>query len=413
MRRDTAARGAGQGGRWLLPLRLALADLLGESRMTLCSALATAAVLAPLLVLAGLRAGAVEGMRAAVLKDPLAREVMSIASRDFDHAFLAALRARPEVEHLSPRTRQLSASLLLETPDGARQLWAPVVPSAPGDPLLPEGAPAGPGQVVLSTPLAARLGLKAGDALVGRLGRGEREQAPQRLQVALAVQAVAPLAAADRDAVFAAPALADALEDWAEFRTATPEAAGGIPSPAAREGYAGFRLYARRLEDVPPLVTALRAQGVETRSRAQDIAPMLAVDRALTRLLLAVAGVSGLGLVLSLGAGLWANVERKRVLLAGLRLMGLGRGGVMAVPVAQAALIALAGALVAAALALAVQAGINAGFGGIILDRPLSAIDAAILGTGTVLVVAAAVGASALAAWQAARIEPYEAVRGG
>ncbi|MFC7544229.1 hypothetical protein ACFQU2_39085 [Siccirubricoccus deserti] len=114
--------------------------------------------------------------------------------------------------------------------------------------------------MVLSTPLAARLGLKAGDALVGRLGRGEREQAPQRLQVALAVQAVAPLAAADRDAVFAAPALADALEDWAEFRTATPEAAGGIPSPAAREGYAGFRLYARRLEDVPPLVTALRAQ---------------------------------------------------------------------------------------------------------------------------------------------------------
>ncbi|MFC7544228.1 hypothetical protein ACFQU2_39080 [Siccirubricoccus deserti] len=71
---------------------------------------------------------------------------MSIASRDFDHAFLAALRARPEVEHLSPRTRQLSASLLLETPDGARQLWAPVVPSAPGDPLLPEGRRPGQGR---------------------------------------------------------------------------------------------------------------------------------------------------------------------------------------------------------------------------------------------------------------------------
>jgi len=78
-----------------------------------------------------------------------------------------------------------------------------------------------------------------------------------------------------------------------------------------------------------------------------------------------------------------------------------------------AALIALAGALVAGGLALAGQTGINAGFGGIVLDRPLSAIDAGILGLGTLLVVAAAVGASALAAWHAARIEPYEAVRGG
>ncbi|WP_149541234.1 FtsX-like permease family protein [Siccirubricoccus phaeus] len=397
----------------MLPLRLALADLRGELRMTLCQVLAIAAILTPLLVLAGLRAGAVEGMRAAVLEDPLAREVMSLASREFTHDWLAALAARPEVLHLSPRTRQLAATLLLETPDGARQVWAPVVPSAPGDPLLPEGAPATATRVVLSTPLAARLGLKAGDALVGRLGRGERGAAPERLRVALTVQAVAPIAASDRDAIFAAPALADALEDWSEFRTAAPAEAGAAPSPAPREGYAGFRLYTRRLEDVPPLVTALRAAGIETRSRAQDIAPMLAIDAALGKLLLAIAAVAGSGLVLSLGAGLWANVERKRGLLAGLRLMGLGRGGVVLVPVAQAAALALGGAGLAAGLALAVQAGINAGLGGVLLDRPLSLLDARMLGTGIGITLLAAIGASALAAWQAARIEPYEAVRGG
>ena len=54
-------------------LRLAVADLLGESRMTACSALGIAAILAPLLVLAGLREGVVEGMR------PYPRSLRNIA----------------------------------------------------------------------------------------------------------------------------------------------------------------------------------------------------------------------------------------------------------------------------------------------------------------------------------------------
>ena len=41
-------------------------------------------MLAPLLVLLGLRSGAVEGMRAAVLRDPLAREVLSLTSGSYD-----------------------------------------------------------------------------------------------------------------------------------------------------------------------------------------------------------------------------------------------------------------------------------------------------------------------------------------
>lgn len=405
--------------RWRLVLRLALADLAGEARLTACAMLSVAAVLAPLLVLAGLRAGVVEGMRETVLRDPQARQVVSVASSAFRLDLLREIAAWPEVEHLSPRTRHISASLLLQPPGSTRQARVQVIPSAPGDPLLPaeiaaEGGLAGPRALVLSATAAARLGLGPGGVVEGRMGRTvcDREE---RLALALTVQAVAAPGASDRDAAFVAPALAEEIEDWQEpLLDRGGGAAGGcaLAQRPPRESYAGFRLYARRLEDVPALVEALGARGIETASRVGDIAPMLAVDRALGRLLLAVALVAGLGFVLSLGAGLWGNVLRKRRLLAGLRLMGCGRGAVLAVPVAQAALIALGGAAAGAGMALAAQAAINAGLGGLVLDRPLSAIGPAVLGGAAGLAVLAAVLASSLAAWQAAAIEPHEAVRG-
>lgn len=383
-----------------LPLRLAIADLLGERRLTLCAALSVAAVLAPLLVLLGLRTGAVEGMRAAVLRDPLAREILSLTSGSYDAAFLDALRARPDVSHVAPRTRQVATSLLLEA--GERQGRAAVVPSLPGDPLLP-AAPDGPDRVIPSAALAARLDVGAGATITGRLARVREDGTPERRALDLHVQAVAPPGAAEIDTLFVPLPLAEDIEDWQEGRD---------PDPGARTGHAGFRAYAARIEDVPAIVAALAAQGIETRSRVREIAPILQIDRALGRLLLAIGAVAGTGMVLSLGAGLWANVERKRRLLAGLRLMGLRRGAMVAVPVIQAAAIGLTGGALGAAAALATGAAINAGLGGVALDRKLS-----ILPPGAILLAIAAATlagmiAAALAGWQAARIAPHEALRG-
>ena len=59
-------------------LRLALADIWHERVLFLCSALGCAAVLAPLIVLFGLRQGVVAGLRAELLEDPRAREIASV-----------------------------------------------------------------------------------------------------------------------------------------------------------------------------------------------------------------------------------------------------------------------------------------------------------------------------------------------
>ena len=74
-------------------LRLALADIWHEKVLFLCSALGCAAVLAPLIVLFGLREGVVAGLRAELLEDPRAREVVSIVNRTLEPALFARLRA--------------------------------------------------------------------------------------------------------------------------------------------------------------------------------------------------------------------------------------------------------------------------------------------------------------------------------
>ena len=111
---------------------------------------------APLVILAGLRAGVVQGLREVLLEDPRVREVATAANRSFDAGLLARLAARPDVAFLAPRTRTLSASLLVERPDapgaGTR---VELLPTAPGDPLLPAG-PSGADGIVLTASAAAR-----------------------------------------------------------------------------------------------------------------------------------------------------------------------------------------------------------------------------------------------------------------
>ena len=394
---------------WAVAIRLAMADLLAERLLAACTVLALAAVLAPLLILAGLRTGVVQGLRELLLEDPRAREVATAANRSFDAALLARLAARPDVAFLAPRTRTLAASLLVECPDapggGAR---VELIPTAPGDPLLPEG-PEGTDRMVLSASAAARLRAGAGDMLVGRLARvldGRREGVP----LALAVQAVAPPAAFPRDAAFVPLPLAVLVEDFQDGRIGPP---GGIAAlaPAKRAEYAGFRLYARRLEDVPALDAALRAEGIEVVSRAGDVSGLLRVDRNLRLLFGLVAGLGGAGFLLSLGAGLWANVERKRVPLAQLRFLGLRAGALRLFPVAQAVVMAGLGVGAALAAALGGAGVVNRVFAGTLaLDRPLCLLTPGLLAVAASVTLAGAALVAAAAGTRAARVEPWEGV---
>ncbi len=391
----------------LLAARMAMADLQSEKLLALCSVLALAAVLAPLLILAGLRAGVVQGLREALLEDPHVREVTTAANRSFDAGLLARVAARPDVAFLAPRTRTLAASLLLERPnEPGRGSRIELIPTAPGDPLLPTGPTATDG-IVLTAPVAARLQAAPGDALIGRLARvldGHRDS----VALALTVTAIALPAAFSRDAAFVTLPLAVLVEDFQDGRVGPPASIADLP-PVQRADYAGFRLYARRLDEVPALDAALQAEGIDVVSRAGDVSGLLRVDRSLTLLFGLVASLGGAGFLVSLGAGLWANVERKRVPLAQLRFLGLRAGSMRVFPMVQAAALALAGAGVALAAALMASVVINRLFAGLLaLDRPLCLITPALAAQAAGLTLAGSVLVAAAAGTRASRVEPWE-----
>ncbi len=283
-----------------------------------------------------------------------------------------------------------------------------LIPTAPGDPLLPVG-PVGTDSVVLTASAAARLRVGAGDALSGRLARvldGRRES----VLLALNVAAVAPPAAFPRDAAFVPLALAVLVEDFQDGHTGPPGDTLALAAPDRAE-YAGFRLYARRLEEVPALDAALQAQGIEVVSRAADVSGLLRVDRNLGLLFGLVAGLGGLGFLVSLGAGLWANVERKRVPLAQLRFLGLRAGSLRLFPMAQAAVLAASGVMAALVAALAAAVVVNRAFDGTLaLDRPLCLITPGLAAAAAGVTLAGAVLVAAAAGTRAARVEPWEGV---
>jgi putative ABC transport system permease protein len=98
---------------------------------------------------------------------------------------------------------------------------------------------------------------------------------------------------------------------------------------------------------------------VEVSTRAEEIAGLLGLDRSLDLLFVTLAALGGVGYLVSLGVALYAGVERKRRELSLLRLIGLTRRDLVLFPLIQALCIALAGAVLAAAVALLVAGFVN------------------------------------------------------
>jgi putative ABC transport system permease protein len=320
-------------------------DVLFEWRISLCLSLAVAAVLAPLLVLFGLKSGIVDTLTTRLKTDPRNREIVWKLNNPLEKAWIAEFARRPEIGFLVPSTRSLAATVDLMAPNDASLPDTDMLPTAPGDPLWRQGqaVPKGLGEIALSHEAARRLGIETGASVQGRVVRAYRGQR-QTLDLTLRVVAVLAEPAFSGKVVFVALPLLEALEAYRDGYSA-PElgALDGAAGPAPREHYSRLRLYARTLDDVAPLADALRAAGFDVATRSKDIELVKQIDHALSFLFRLLAGIGVTGGLLSLGASLWANVERKRRDLALLRLIGVRERILAAFPATQAVTIATAG----------------------------------------------------------------------
>lgn len=390
-----------------IPLVASIAwqDYRNDAWLSACSVLALVAVIAPLLVLFGLKFGLVSSLTERLETDPATREIIPLGGGRFSSAFIEQLGQRPDVAFAIPRTRQIAATAQVGT------LVLEMLPTAPGDPLL-GGLPVPQGleQIVLSHTAAEKLAARPGDWLEASFARqvaGRVEARHMRLQVL----AVLPLEAFARDGLFAGLGLLEAAEDYRDGR-AVP--ALGWDGEAAGVGeqrvYPAFRLYARGLNDVEPLRVFFARQNMLVSTQALSIAQVQSLSRNLSIVFWIIAGLALAGAFAAIFAGALAAVARKRRELSVLRLLGFSTGALLLFVVLQALYSAGFAAVFSAGLYGLAEAGLNQLFVQVPGEHA-SHLLAHHYGLALVAVLGVSAVAAACGGWRVARIQASEGIR--
>ncbi len=384
---------------------LAWQDYRNDGWLSACSVLALVAVIAPLLVLFGLKFGLVSSLTERLETDPASREIIPLGGGRFSAAFIAQLGERSDVAFAVPRTRQIAATAQVGT------LTLEMLPTAAGDPLLAGlPLPHGLDQIVLSHTAAEKLAARPGDWLDTSFARqvaGRVEAQRTRLQVL----AVLPLAAFARDGLFADLGLLEAAEDYRDGR-AVPVLgwAGGEVGSSEQRVYPAFRLYARHLTDVEPLRVFFAGQNLLVSTQANTIAQVQSLSRNLSIVFWIIAGLALAGAFAAIFAATLAAVARKRRELSVLRLLGFSTGALLLFVLLQALYSAGFAAVLSGGLYGLAEAAVNKLF----MQVPgeyASHLLARHYGLALVAVLGVSIVAAAGGGWRVARIQASEGIR--
>lgn len=230
---------------------LAARDLRDEALLSVCLVSAIAAVLAPIMILAGLKFGFIDILRSKLVHDPSYRLVTPTQSVLRPPSFFDKLRARDDVAFVQPNVNLSGTSANL-APKGQRVGKSfDVVPTSAGDPLIVEngGKVPGPDEVTLSSEGAALLGVKPGDAVTAMITRSNAGKV-QRQQIELKVASVLDASADPRTSAYVDLGL---VLDIERYRSGIPVSARkweGIANPPAQSFDGVYVLLAEPMTEV-------------------------------------------------------------------------------------------------------------------------------------------------------------------
>ncbi|BCQ42561.1 hypothetical protein ERHA55_00880 [Erwinia rhapontici] len=210
--------------------RLALQDLWHDRTISFCIISSLVAVIAPLLLLFGLRFGIVSQLQDDLAKDPRNLEIRMLSSNSYDQAWIEQLQQRPDVGFAIGQTRSLNTLADLQTDSTHFIESAEVIPTASGDPLLGSLILRHDNEVVLTQEAARKLAVSVGETIdlrVNRLFEERREWGRQRLTVV----GILPATYFNRPAIFTRPTLLLMLEHFRDgFATRPSASAAATPS---------------------------------------------------------------------------------------------------------------------------------------------------------------------------------------
>jgi putative ABC transport system permease protein len=391
---------------------LAGKDYRNEWQMSGFFILALAAVLGPMLILFALKFGIVGSMLNNLIEDPRNREIRPIGSGRYDQTWIDQLNDRPEVQFIVARTRAIAATIDLKSETSKRILSVEMIPTDKGDPLLNNRSiPSSATELVLSSQAAKKLNVKVGDEITGSLARRFKGRS-ERVYLTLKVVDIASTASFARDGAFAPLSLVESAEDFRDGRAVPKFGWQGNKLDQNSRKYPSFRLYTDSIYNVSRISDALDKIGIEVRTRAADIEIVRNMDRNLTMVFWLIAIIGLIGFSLSLGASLWANVDRKRKELSILRLVGFRTAEIVWFPVLQSSFTAILGWGFASLIYFGVSVTINQLFASQLNNHEkVCHLLPEHLAIALLLTLGSAVFAASLAGLKAARIEPSEGLR--
>lgn len=323
---------------------------------------ALAAVLGPLLLLYGFKFGVVEAMLTQLNANPESRRIKLLAEqRPLNESQIATLRQLPGVAFIEPMSRSIAGRSRLEKAEAS--VGVDVMPTGPGDPLLPAGLTLAQGEAMVSFPAAADLGLSPGDE-VYLFNERFLSNRTERLRLRFRVRHIAARGAETGRTVFVQPSVIEEIERFKDGYAVPDQGVTGTDPRERVISYPYALLYAGTLQDVRPLVTALTAMGYRVSSRADEVEGTLTLSRNLATVFGLVALVGASGYTVSLSANLAATIRQKRRLLSLLRLMGASRLSLLFFPLAQAFAIASVGFMLSTVIFFVVSRIANSRFSG-------------------------------------------------
>ncbi|SFT67136.1 ABC transporter permease family protein [Sedimentitalea nanhaiensis] len=397
----------------MLIVTLAWRDLMRDRFFLWCNVAVMVGILVPLLVLFGVKNGVYTALIGEMLADPANRQIDTQGNASFDRGDLVAMRDWPEIAFMTPKVRGQFDYMNVRAKGGRRMRPALIIPTGSGDPTLPPETQIDPDQVAVSAQLAAQLDLATGSQLELI---SQAEGRPKQLVLPVTVAVVLPETAVSGRAVLTPFAMLDLIEAFYDSYSLPDFGIKGTRDLSERvDSYEGVRIYARRLEDLAALQARIeRHLSIGTTARTRDVESLLGLGRKLNLALGLTAGLAALGLGAALVLGFWSDVSRKKVVLAGIALLGVPSRQLALFPVVQALITSLFGLtisfmfyLIAGQIAAELFGqGLpgEAGLTRITLPQGLA------ICTGVLMLV---LGAAGVAAWSAQRLDPASVLREG
>lgn len=397
----------------MLIVDLAWRDLIRDRFFLFCNVAVMVGVLVPLLVLFGVKNGVYQALIGEMLADPANLQIDTAGNATLTPQDIEPLQSWPEIAFLTPKIRAQFDYMNVREKGGRRIRAALVMPTGAGDPTLPSGTKLEPGEVAISAQLAEQLDLEPGSELQLI---SQAEDRPKQLVLPVRVGIVLAQSASAGQAVLARFEVLDVIEAFYDSYSLPDYGIAGRRDISDRvTAYSGVRVYARSLQDLAALQSRIETQlGLTTNARTRDVESLLGLGRKLNLALAGTAFLAAVGLGAALVLGFWSDVARKRVVLAGIALLGVSGAQLALFPVVQAVITAVAGLAMSFALYSVAGWGAAALFGqGLPGDAPLVTIGWG-QGVGiSVAVFALAVIAAAAAAWSVQRLDPASVLRDG